>query len=162
MILATTNCSWALTRRMVKSLVDGWGEDGAFPTQERMACVTEPQLRRAGLGYRAPYLRKLAAAPSLEPLRQDESPTPELRKRLLALPGFGPYAADSMLKLLGRFDHLALDSMIVREWKTLFPRRKPTEAAIARHLARYGEWKGLALWMLVTARWYPRATWRIE
>jgi len=161
MILSTTNCSWAFTRRIVAALTDRWGEGGAFPTRAAMARVSEAELRRAGLGYRAPFMAALARGPDLEPLRSDERPTPELRAWLLKLPGFGPYASESMLKLLGRFDYLALDSMVTRVWREKFPRRKPTQAAIERHLARYGRWRGLALWLLITAGWYERATWRI-
>jgi len=157
MLLATTNCSWALTRRIVKSLVERWGENGALPSQARLARVPEAQLRRASLGYRAPYLAALARGPDLEELRTaGDDPYP----RLLALPGFGPYAAGNMLRLLGRFEHLALDSMVVRRWKERFPRRKATETAIARRLHRYGRFKGLALWLLITEHWHRRETWR--
>jgi len=155
MILATTNCSWALTRKITAALRDRYGEDGAFPTQEAIARAGAAELRRTvPMGYRAPYLAALARGLDLEDLRRDESPTPELRKRLLALPGFGPYAADTMLRLLGHFDSLALDSSVVKTWKRKYPRRKPTESAINRRLARYGKWKGLAFWLLCTSHWY--------
>ena len=58
------------------------------------------------------------------------------------------------------FEHLALDSWVVARWKTLYPRRKPTEPAIARHLAPYGRWRGLALWLLLTEHWYHYESWR--
>mgnify|MGYP002624182927 CR=1 FL=1 len=161
MILATTNCSWALTRTIVRSLADRYGENGALPSQDRIARVSEAELRRTcSLGYRAPYLAALARGPDLEAFRTDASPTEDLRRKLLALPGFGPYAADNMLRLLGHFDYLALDSWVVKRWRELHPRRKPTESAINRHLARYGRWKGLALWLLCTAKWYRREAWR--
>jgi 3-methyladenine DNA glycosylase/8-oxoguanine DNA glycosylase len=66
-----------------------------------------------------------------------------------------------MLRLLGRFEHLALDSWVTRAWKQRFPRRKATETAISRRLARYGAYRGLAFWLLVTEDWYGREAWRI-
>jgi len=163
MMLATTNCSWALTRRIVASLVEHWGENGALPTKDRLARISADDLRRHGrLGYRAPYLAALARGPDLETLRTDPAPTDEMYRRLLALPGFGPYAAGNLLRLLGRFEHLALDSWVAKAWKQRFPRRKSTEAAISRRLERhYGAYRGLAFWLLVTKAWYDREVWRI-
>ncbi|MHC4932852.1 MAG: DNA glycosylase family protein, partial [Planctomycetota bacterium] len=136
MILATTNCSWALTRRMVGALVEGWGTRGAFPTQGRLAEVSASELRaRASVGYRAPYLAALARGPDLESLRTDRSTTAELRRRLCGLKGFGPYAAENMLRLLGdHFEHFALDSWTVQRWKELYPRRKAAAPSIERRL----------------------------
>jgi N-glycosylase/DNA lyase len=162
MVLATTNCSWALTRRILASLVQRWGEGGALPARERLARVSADALRRHGrLGYRAPYLAALARGPDLEALRTDSAPTDELYRRLVALPGFGPYAAGNLLRLLGRFEHLALDSWVSKAWERKFPRRKATETAIARRLERYGEYRGLAFWLLVTEDWYDREVWRL-
>ncbi len=78
----------------------------------------------------------------------------ELRREFLEWPGFGAYAADNFLRSLGRLEHLGLDSMIRRRWKELYPRARATESAINRRLARYGIYRGLALWLLVSARWY--------
>ncbi|MHC4971576.1 MAG: DNA-3-methyladenine glycosylase family protein [Planctomycetota bacterium] len=162
MILATTNCSWALTRRILAALSERWGEGGALPARNRLARVTADALRRHGrLGYRAPYLAALARGPDLEALRTDPAPTDQLYRRLLALPGFGPYAAGNLLRLLGRFEHLALDSWVIKAWRERYPRRKATETAIAQRLKRYGEYKGLAFWLLVTERWYGREDWRV-
>ncbi|MHC4958583.1 MAG: HhH-GDP family DNA glycosylase [Planctomycetota bacterium] len=162
MVLATTNCSWALTTRMLERLVARWGENGAFPTQERLRRVRESSFRAASWGYRAPYLAALAKGPCLESLRSDPRPTPELRRELLGLPGFGAYAADSMLKLLGRFEHLALDSWVTRVWKEIHPRRKATEPAIRRALRGYGRWTGLAFFLTITRHWYERPYWKAE
>ncbi len=61
-----------------------------------------------------------------------------------------------MLRLLGRFEDLALDSWVCRRWRELHPRRTATETAIGRHFSRYGRYRGLALWLSVTADWYGR------
>ena len=154
MVLATTNCSWSLTKRIVSALCEHWGEDGAFPDQAALADVSEADLRDYGrLGYRAPFLKRLTQR-DLESLRRDDRPTEEIHGDLLALPGFGPYAAEGMLRLLHRFEHFALDSWVVPRYGELFPRRKCTEQALSRRFARYGRWRGLAFWLTVTADWY--------
>lgn len=158
MTLATTNCSWALTRKIVATLAERYGEKGALPDAARLRRLRPAALRKASLGYRAPYLAALARAPDLEGLRTDDRPTAEVRGALLDLPGFGPYAAENMLRLLGRFEHLALDSWVLRTWKERYGRA--TERAILRRVGRYGEWKGLAFWLLVTRHWYGQETWR--
>jgi 3-methyladenine DNA glycosylase/8-oxoguanine DNA glycosylase len=160
MTLATTNCSWALTRRIVGALARTYGREGALPSARTLAKVPPAELKEASLGYRAPYLAALARGRDLERLRRDRRPTAELRKDLLSLPGFGPYAAENMLRLLGRFEHLALDSWVLRTWRTKYPRRQSTERAILKRVERFGEWRGLAFWLLMTAHWYGRETWR--
>jgi len=160
MVLATTNCSWALTRKIVGALVGRFGREGAFPEQEAIAAVPPAELRRlVPLGYRAPYLSALARGPSLEPLREDRSDAGTLRKRLLELPGFGPYAAENMLRLLGRFDYPALDSWVLRRWREEHPGRADPRKAIERRFARFGGFAGLALWLHVTRRWYGDRIW---
>lgn len=158
MTLATTNCSWALTRKIVGSIADAYGRNGALPSAARLRRVPPAELRRASLGYRAPYLAKLARGRDLERLREDRRPTAELRRDLLELPGFGPYAAENMLRLLGRFEHLALDSWVLRVWRERYGRA--TERAILRRVEGYGEYRGLAFWLLVTRHWYGREEWR--
>jgi len=154
MILATTNCTWALTKKMLRQLVEKYGEDGAFPTQERLARV-----RRFGFGYRDPYLAALVRGPALERYRTDERTTDMLRKELSERPGFGPYAVDCFLRSIGRFDGFAIDSMVRSRWKAAYPRRKPTAQSIGRRFARFGEWRGLALWLFLTRQWYERDAW---
>jgi N-glycosylase/DNA lyase len=61
-----------------------------------------------------------------------------------------------MLRLLGRHGHLALDSWIRPKLRRLRGmRRQPSDRAIARWYAPYGEWAGLAMWLEVTADWFP-------
>ena len=160
MILATTNCSWALTRKITRTLAERYGENGALPSAARLRGLKPTDLRGASLGYRAPYLAALARAGDLERFRNDTRPTDEVRRDLLELPGFGPYAAENMLRLLGRFEHLALDSWVTRAWKKRYPRRQATERAILRRVEPFGEWRGLAFWLLVTEHWYGREAWR--
>src|ERR1044071_1000794 len=65
-MMCTTNCSWALTEKMVGGLVNelgGESDDGrkSFPTAAAMAEKNEKFYRdKVRAGYRAPYLRELA------------------------------------------------------------------------------------------------------
>lgn len=158
--ILTTNTAWSSTKRMVANVVDLFGDPlpadparRAFPTPAQLAATDEPTLRNvARLGYRAPYVldlaRKVAAgALDLEALRTADLPTPELRKRLLALKGVGPYAVANLLMLLGRYDAIPIDSwalsVVSKEWHGGAP-IGPAEVEAA--FARWGQWKGLAYW----------------
>jgi len=163
-LLFTTNCSWAATRNMTGRLVSALGRPGpsgarAFPSVE--ACAEHDQRfyrEVVHAGYRAPYCAKLArsfTSGELRELTDPEMPTDELRTRLLALPGFGPYAAGLALRLLGRYQDLALDSWCRAKLARLARRAKPpSDATIWRRYARFGDYRGLALWMDLTADWH--------
>jgi len=168
--LCTTNCSWALTRAMVARLCDTLGPEGpggerGFPGPEAMARRPASFYRaRIRAGYRAESLAALARAVArgrldLAALEAPALPVDEARERLLALRGFGPYAADHLLRLLGHHHRLALDSWNREKLRRLRGRRRaPSDRAIARRYAPYGAWAGLAFWLEVTADWFgPRA-----
>jgi N-glycosylase/DNA lyase len=164
--LCTTNCTWALTRVMVRNLCALIGEEApdgshAFPGPEAMAAKPELFFKeKIRAGYRAPFLRNLSRAVAsghldLEAFRSSSVPTEELAERILALDGFGPYATQRLLKLLGRFDHLALDSFSRAKLKELRGRRRtPTDGAIRSWYRPYGRFAGIAMWLEVTADWH--------
>ena len=142
-------------------------EERCFPTPEAMAARPERFYRdRIRAGYRAPFLRRLArdvdaGRLDLEAMRGSAEPTDALAERIGAIDGFGPYATEHLLKLLGRFDHLALDSWTRGKLRTLRGRRKvPTDRAMRLWYKPYGRWAGLAMWLEVTADWHgDRPTW---
>jgi 3-methyladenine DNA glycosylase/8-oxoguanine DNA glycosylase len=177
-IVCTTNCSWALTTKMITSLVERLGEpapgapaDGwrgrAFPTAEAMARAT-PRFYRdvVRAGYRGPYLRLLARSVAagkldLEALAQaspQELDDDEMEARLLALPGVGPYTAAHIMLLLGRYSRLILDSWTRPTYAKLLGRTRPvSDGAILRRFRRYGQYAGLAFWCFVTRDWVDDA-----
>ncbi len=170
--LCTTNCSWALTRVMVTNLGEILGEPApaggrCFPTAAAMARRPERFYRdRIRAGYRAPFLVALArivaeGSLDLEALRGSPEPTEVIAERIRALAGFGPYATEHLLRLLGRHDHLALDSWTRAKLARLRGlRRVPTDRALRRWFAPYGEWAGLAMWLEVTEDWFgPAPSW---
>lgn len=164
-MICTTNCSWALTEKMVTGLVQNLGresKDGrrTFPTPETMASMPlKFYTNEVRAGYRAPYFKELAdrvASGNLDVEQWLHSPlsTAELIKEMRGVKGVGPYAAENLLKLLGRYDGLALDSWTRAKFFVVRNNgRKATDKKIARYYARFNEWRGLVLWCDVTRDW---------
>jgi 3-methyladenine DNA glycosylase/8-oxoguanine DNA glycosylase len=74
---------------------------------------------------------------------------------LLALLGVGPYAAAHvMLTSLGRYSRLVLDSW-TRPTYAKLAGRKASDKTIERKFRRYGDFAGLAFWLLLTRGWVP-------
>lgn len=158
--IMTTNTTWrqtvAMTRRLVGVLGPAHGkhpELRAFPAPEAVAANPEALEMRVRLGYRNASVLRLArelagGAIDLEALKDPTLPTPEVRGRLLELPGVGPYAAATLLMLLGRYDELAIDSELrahVRA-KYLDGASSPTPRELAAPYERWGGWRYLAYW----------------
>ena len=164
-MICTTNCSWALTQKMVTGLVENLGRessngDRTFPTPEAMALMPlKFYVNEVRAGYRSEYLKLLAdrvACGELDVEAWLTSPlsTPELMNELRGVKGVGPYAAENLLKLLGRYDGLALDSWTRAKFFSVRNNgRKTTDKKIARYYSRFKEWRGLALWCDMTRDW---------
>jgi 3-methyladenine DNA glycosylase/8-oxoguanine DNA glycosylase len=170
--VCTTNCTWSATERMVGALVEHLGEAAptapptspfghAFPSPAVMAEAGEDFYRGvAKAGYRGAYLISLARSVAsgeldLEALgRPGELPDDEVRARLLALPGVGPYAAAHVMMMLGRYRSLILDSW-TRPTYAKLAGRSMTDAEIERRFRRFGPWAGLAFWLMITRSWVP-------
>ena len=85
----------------------------------------------------------------LDPALADD----DVAARLLALPGVGPYAAAHlMLMALGRYQRLILDSWTRPTYAALVG-RKASDITTERRFKRYGQWAGLAHWLLLTRSW---------
>ena len=126
--------------RHVERICELWGDpvslDGhhrhTFPSPSRLAEVGEPEFRDIGLGYRAPFLARLA--PSL--LKWDleladlrSAPYPEAKAELLKLDGVGEKVADCVLLFsLDKLEAFPVDVHIrheLLEW--YFPGDKRTD-----------------------------------
>jgi len=164
-MICTTNCSWALTEKMVTGLVEKAGRETAdgrksFPPA---AVLAEKPLsffvNEIRAGYRAEYLKELVGRVAsgeldVEAWLKSELPTAELVKEIKGVKGVGNYAAENLLKLLGRYDGLALDSWTrAKFFQVRNNGRKTTDKRIARYYSRFNEWRGLALWCDVTRDW---------
>lgn len=161
-MLLTTNCSWAATRGMVLRLIALAGAGGrAFPRASELARFSPARLERdVRCGYRAPFLARFArrvASGRLDLARWEDRgrSSVEVREEILEERGFGPYAAEGLLRILGRHDFLALDSWVRQKYRQLHPGPvKKTDSSIARRYARFGEHRGLALWLELTREWH--------
>ena len=122
--IATTNTQWSGTKAMTRALCEALGEPlpgdaarRAFPTPEAIAGAPLDTLTAARFGYRGPYVAELARRVvagelDLEGLTNSKLPTPELLRALLGIKGVGPYAAATLLMLLGRYDALGSDTVL--------------------------------------------------
>jgi len=164
-MICTTNCSWALTEKMVSGLVHELGRESAdgrrsFPSAAAMAERPASFFRdRIRSGYRAPYFAELAqrvASGSLnvEAWLTSELPLNELIKEMKSVKGVGNYAAENLLKLIGRYDGLALDSWTRAQFARLHNKgRVASDKKISRFYSRFNSWRGLALWCDLTRDW---------
>jgi N-glycosylase/DNA lyase len=160
-VLFTTNCSWALTRSMVENLIESFGRGGAFPTPEHVASLSEATLRKEiRVGYRAPYLAKFASAVAsnrLDLARWEDKGRSDLEveKEIRSQPGFGPYAVQTLGRLLGRHAGLGLDSWSRKKVAELrFKGRQVKDGRVERFYEPFGEFAGLAFWLDVTRDWH--------
>jgi N-glycosylase/DNA lyase len=166
--ICTTNCSWALTEKMVTGLVKNLGRETGdnrrtFPSPVEMADAPESFYRDVvRAGYRAPYLKELAEAVAsgaldVESWMHSELPTVELKREMKRVKGVGDYAAENLFKLLGRYDGLALDSWVRAKFKRMHGAGRATsDAKIARYYSRFKTWQGLALWCDMTRDWLDK------
>ncbi|NNE65938.1 MAG: hypothetical protein HKN33_05170 [Pyrinomonadaceae bacterium] len=156
--ICTTNCTWSLTKMMTTNLVEKLGGKSdkrtrSFPTAHQMASKSgsffEKEIRS---GYRGPYLLELAesvASGKFDPESwlESELTTDELRKEMKKIKGVGNYAAENLLKLIGRYDGLALDSFLRSGFYTHHNRGKRcSDKKIERFYSDFGKWKGLVIW----------------
>ena len=164
-MICTTNCSWALTKKMVTGLVENLGRESSngqrtFPTPEAMALMpVKFYVNEVRAGYRSEYLKLLADRVAsgeldVEAWLTSSLSTADLIKEMRGVKGVGPYAAENLLKLLGRYDGLALDSWTrAKFFSARNNGRKTTDKKIARYYSRFKEWRGLALWCDMTRDW---------
>ncbi len=166
-MICTTNCSWALTEIMVENLCSTLGDqyDGkySFPTPEAIADRSEKFLRKEiRAGYRSPYLLELSRKIvkkeiDLESWRNSSLQTAELFSEIRSVKGIGPYAAGNILKLLGRYDYLGIDSLCRKRFFEIHKNGRTTsDKVIERFYEPFGTWRGLFFWMDITKSWYDR------
>lgn len=163
-LLFTTNTTWAATTAMTQKLVDALGSPApsgrrAFPTAAE--CVRPAAFWRdvVRCGYRAHAAVALAKAFAAGELTDATflaaQPSDDLWRRLLALRGFGPYAAGQAMRLCGHYDRLALDSWCrARLAELAGKKRPPSDRTVERRYARFAPFQGLALWCELTAEWH--------
>ena len=165
-MICTTNCSWALTEIMVNNLVEKLGKafddsNKSFPSPEALAGTSDQFLRKnIKAGYRSPFLlefaKKVASGKlDVECWRSSELTTEALFNELRSIKGVGAYSAGNILKLLGRYDYLGLDSWVRAKYYELYHQgRTVSDRTIERRYMQYGKWRGLFFWLEMTKHWY--------
>jgi 3-methyladenine DNA glycosylase/8-oxoguanine DNA glycosylase len=146
---------------MIAALVNALGDPlpgdesrRAFPTPEAMAAAPPEMFTEvARFGYRGPYVAELARRIAsgeldLEALLHDDRPTAEVKRELLALKGVGPYAAATLLMLIGRYDEIGYDT-VFRDFVSAryFDGQRPPAAEMLAVYDDWGQWRYLAYWL---------------
>jgi 3-methyladenine DNA glycosylase/8-oxoguanine DNA glycosylase len=183
--VTSCNVTWPGTLHMNHRLCETLGppvrlDNGeiahGFPSPRKLARTRPATLRaRCRVGYRDVRIVELAKlfahadtprgiqAHLLEDPAQPES---TIRSMLMDLPGVGPYAANNILQLLGRYGHVPLDTESVRHGRNIlnFP-GTPAQVMkrVKEHFARFGDqafrsyW--FELWSQYEAKHGPAWTW---
>ncbi|MBC8041941.1 MAG: hypothetical protein IAF08_00705 [Rhizobacter sp.] len=139
------------------TLGDPFGEKHAFPTPEQVLAKSADELaKQTGTGYRAKYIRSLAEAIASgfdpESLRNPAISYEDIYEKVKALHGFGSYSASYVLKLLGRFERISIDTVMRRYFKEITGQAHATDDDINAYYDRFGECKGLVAWWEVSRR----------
>ena len=137
----------------------------AWPTPGEVTRAGERFLRdNVRAGYRSPYIVELARRMKAGDIDLDALEAQaltmeldELFKALTGIKGIGKSSAHYLMNLLGRYDHISVDSATIayakREW---FRGKTPTEKQIRRRFAQYGKWQSLVYWF---SRWDLKPEW---
>jgi 3-methyladenine DNA glycosylase/8-oxoguanine DNA glycosylase len=157
--ICTTNTTWAQTKGMIQRLVERLGRRSmtfdrcAFPTPQAIVSAGQAVLRdEIRLGYRAPYVYELSSRVAageldLEALRSSSAPAAEVRRALLQIKGIGPYAAATLLVLLGHYDEIGVDSWARKlVSKQFFGGQPVSEKQIQAVFESFGPYRALAYW----------------
>lgn len=175
--VTSCNVAWPSTVRMNARLCAEFGRVSAgggraFPTAGALAGADPARLRaRCGVGYRDG--RIVALARMFDRGEVDEASLSEpgledgaLERRLIELPGIGPYAARNIMQLLGRYGRIPLDSESVRHARTVLGYTGPERRVLGRlerHYAAMGAEKfrsyWFEMWAFYEARRGPSWTW---
>jgi N-glycosylase/DNA lyase len=135
-----TNANIPRIKKMVASVCAKYGAQfgfegdifASFPTPEALAKATEVDLASCGLGYRAPFLKRIAAATAegkVDLSQLTDLGYAEARKLLLTklpgqktLPGVGPKVADCVLLYsCGKDEAFPIDVWIARVLAQAYP-----------------------------------------
>lgn len=148
--LLTTNTSWANTEKMAANLSQ-LDPHNIFPSPYQIASFGEDDLaEKTGIGYRSAYLLQLAQRVvsgelDIENWRTLDSEA--LYKAIKDLHGFGDYAAGTVMRLLGHFDKLAIDTVARSAYEQLTGTAPESDSDIHDYYEQFGKWRGLVLWM---------------
>jgi len=122
--LFTTNCSWALTKKMCRAVCSqvfsAKAPSGSypFPPPQKIAEYSPEKIQKfMPVGYRAEYLiglsKRLCVDPKLSDLESNGLDYRRADATVRSLKGFGDYAVAHILVLTGHFDKIPIDSVVI-------------------------------------------------
>lgn len=172
--VTSCNVTWASTIQMNRRLCEVVG-GGAFPSADQLARTRVQTLRaRCRVGYRDARIVELSRMVARgevdpgwfeDPGRSDE----EVRAALMELPGIGPYAANNILQLLGRYAHIPLDTESVRHGRAVLGLTGSAASVMKKvraHFAPFGSQMFRSYWFEMWAHYEKKAgpswTWETE
>ncbi|MEM1330840.1 MAG: hypothetical protein AAGG07_09790 [Planctomycetota bacterium] len=164
--VTSCNVAWPSTINMNRRMCDVLGRPTAvkgvraFPSAAKLARTRPGTLRaRCRVGYRDQRmidLAKLFAPRGKRPPELDaawfEDPANDddtVFKKLLSLPGIGPYAAGNIMQLLGRYSRLAIDTESVRHARVVLGyegTERELMKRVAEHYEPFGEHRFRSYW----------------
>ena len=162
--LFTTNCTWALTRKMCDAFCSEKLSPATpcgtypFPLPKTIVEYSPEKLKRiVPVGYRAGYVTALAhyftADPCLCNLETDGLDYRSADGIVRNLKGFADYACAHLLVLAGYFDKIPIDTTVVSFLKENYRVRKP-HSFVVRHYRKWGSdrWWGYKLDRMITTQ----------
>jgi 3-methyladenine DNA glycosylase/8-oxoguanine DNA glycosylase len=146
--LFTTNCSWGLTKKICASVCSSQfsaiSPSGKFPFPEPITFVdyeADALKKKIPIGYRSTYFISLARNFStINFLKSLDKPFDQTQNNIESLKGFGAYASNHLLLLMGKFDSIPIDTVVTSYLKKNHRVRKP-ESFINRHYKKWGQYK---------------------
>lgn len=155
--LFTTNCTWALTKKMCEAACSETfskkAPSGAypFPPPQKFTEHSVEELKSLmPIGYRAEYMVGLAKLfsknPSLDNIETNGFSYKEAYYHVKKIRGFGDYAIFHLLVLSGFYEEIPIDTVVVSYLKKNHRVRKP-KSFIDRKYRKWGKykWWGLKL-----------------
>ncbi len=138
------NCVDKLCRLYGKEIEFEGNSYYSFPTPEKIASLSEEDIRALGVGYRAPYILKAAKAVAdgdIDGDILDTLDTASAREKLLSLYGVGDKVCDCVLLFsLGKYDLFPADVWIKRVMEEEFD----SKDAKALGELQFGAYSGFA------------------
>ena len=164
--LFTTNCSWALTKKMCEAACSKEfvrkTPYGIYPFPDSRAFLefSSNEIRSLiPLGYRADYFLSLSKIFSkytvINEIENGEFTFEEAYKQINSLKGFGEYATSHLLILTGYFNKIPIDTVVTSYLKRNYSFRK-TQSFIDRH---YGKWGDYKWWGLKLEKMLKKQNW---
>jgi len=147
--ILATNKNIPSIRKSVRVLSQMYGtpiqgtNHNTFPTSKSLALATIEDLKKASIGYRAPYLKetsKLLTDIQLPKKKED------IRKVLIDMPGIGPKVADCILLYsLGYLDTVPIDRWMYNIAKDIYKVPYTKNEDISKWYTEYfGKYAGIA------------------